>query len=65
VVRDREAYRRLVEAERWRALEAMTVEETIAVGEALLTSEVMQIADFPDDDRPKSLARALGIARRS
>jgi hypothetical protein len=39
----------------------MSVEESIAVGEALLTSEIMRLAEFPDDDRPQSLAIALGI----
>jgi hypothetical protein len=62
VIRDREAYRRLVEEEHWRRLEAMSIEESIAIGEALLTSEAMDIAEFPDDDRPLSLAKALGLS---
>ncbi len=43
------------------ALRAMTVEQSIAVGEALLTSELMDLAVFPDDDHPMSLARSLRI----
>jgi hypothetical protein len=42
----------------------MTPEESIAVGEALLTSEIMSLAVFPDDDEPRSLAIALGIEPR-
>lgn len=42
----------------------MSIEETIAVGEALLTSELMDDAVFADDDHPVSLARSLGIADR-
>ena len=43
----------------------MTPEESIAVGEALLTSEIMKLAVFPDDDEPRSLAIALGIEPRT
>jgi hypothetical protein len=39
----------------------MSVEESIAIGEALLTSDVMRLAEFPDDDHPLSLAIALGV----
>lgn len=39
----------------------MTVDESIAIGEALLTSEIMRLAEFPADDHPRSLALALGI----
>ena len=63
MVTDQEAYERLCERERWAALAAMTIEETIAIGEALLTSELMDLAEFPDDDQPMSLACALGIRR--
>jgi hypothetical protein len=34
----------------------------IAIGEALLTSEIMRLAEFPAEDHPRSLALALGIA---
>jgi hypothetical protein len=40
----------------------MSAEETIAIGESRLTSELMDLAEFPDDDQPRSLAKALGIA---
>jgi len=63
MIRDLEAYRQLSEEERFEALRAMTAEESIALGEALLTSEVMDLAEFPDDDHPLSLAIALGISR--
>ena len=39
----------------------MTAGESIAVGEALLTSDLMRLAQFPDDDHPCSLAIALGL----
>jgi hypothetical protein len=58
------AYRSLDDGERWEALRRMTPEESIALGEALLTSEIMEQADFADDDRPMCLAVALGIRRR-
>lgn len=63
VIKNRAAYELDAENERWDRLRAMTVEETIAVGEALLTSELMDLAEFPDDDHPMSLARSLGIAQ--
>jgi len=63
MIRDPETYRKLSEKERSEALRAMTVEESIALGEALLTSELMDLAEFPDDDHPMSLAIALGIRR--
>jgi hypothetical protein len=59
-----EEYRRLSEAERWAAQETMTAEESIRLGEALLTSEIMDFAEFPDDDRPVCLAVSLGIRAR-
>ena len=61
VIKDRQAYARLCEEERWDRLRAMTLDESIAVMEALLTSELMDIAVFPDDDHPMSLARSLRI----
>jgi len=56
------SYRRRADQERWHALQQMTAEETIAIGEALLTSELMNLAVFPDDDHPRNLAISLGIA---
>jgi len=38
----------------------MTIEESIAVGEALLTSEWMDVAAFQDDDALKSAAQPAG-----
>jgi hypothetical protein len=61
MIKDRDAYARLRENEHWDALRAMSLDESIAVLEALLTSELMDIAVFPDDDQPVSLARSLGI----
>jgi hypothetical protein len=61
MIRDLEAFRRLCERERWDRLSRMSVDETIAVGEALLTSELMRVSPFPRDDHPVTLARALGI----
>lgn len=55
------AYGRLCEQEQWDVLRAMSVDDSIAVLEALLTSELMEIASFADDDHPMSLARSLGI----
>ncbi len=65
MIRDREAFRRLCDREYWDRLARMTVEESIAVGEALLTSELMRLSVFPDDDHPVALARALGIPPRT
>ena len=62
VITDRAAYARLCERERV-ALRAMSLEDSIAVLEALLSSELMHIAGFADDDQPVSLARALCIPR--
>jgi hypothetical protein len=42
-------------------LHRMSVAESIAIGEALLTSDLMRLAVFPEHDRPRSLAIALGI----
>lgn len=49
------------ERERWDALQRMTAAESIALGEALLTSEIMLHAKYINDDHPRSLAIALGI----
>lgn len=62
MIRDPEAYRRASERDRWEALARMSPQESIALGEALLTSEIMGVAVFPDDDAPRSLAISLGIA---
>lgn len=62
MIRNPEHYRRQADQERWEALRRMTVEESIAIGEALLTSELMRFARPPADDHPRNLASALGIA---
>jgi hypothetical protein len=61
MITDREAYARLCEQEQWDVLRAMSIDASITVVEALLSSEFMDIAVFPDDDHPMSLARSLGI----
>lgn len=64
MIRNPQDYQRQSEQERWQALRQMTVEESIAIGEALLTSEIMRLAELPADDHPRSLAIALGIPPR-
>lgn len=54
-------YRREEERERSAVLRRMSSAESIALGEALLTSQLMESARFSDDDHPQSLAIALGI----
>ncbi len=51
-----------VERDRWERLQRMSPAESIAIGEALLTSEIMLLAEFSDDDHPQSLAVSLGIS---
>ncbi|NDC64259.1 MAG: hypothetical protein EBZ59_09825 [Planctomycetia bacterium] len=65
MISNAETYQRRDEIERSQALQGMSVADSIAVGEALLTSEIMRQAVFTDDDRPRSLAIALGIGPRS
>jgi hypothetical protein len=62
MIKDPEAYARLCDREQWDALRAMRIDASIAVMETLLTSELMDIAVFADDDHPMSLARSLGIS---
>lgn len=61
MITDRAAYERWCEAERWERLRRMSVDESIAIGEALLTSELMDHVTSTRDT-PRSLAIALGIA---
>jgi hypothetical protein len=61
MIRNEAAYRRQAEQDAEADLQSMSVEESIAIGEALLTSDLMRVAVFPDEDRPRSLAIALGI----
>jgi hypothetical protein len=65
VIKNPAAYRRQSEAEDREALARLSVEDSIAIGEALLTSDLMRLAEFPDDDQPRSLAISLGIERRA
>jgi len=64
MIGNREAFAQQAEQSRWDALRQMTAEESITVGEALLTSEIMTLAEFPDDDNPRSLAISLRISSR-
>lgn len=61
VIRNYDAYRRLREEDRWRRLSEMSADDSIAVGEALLTSEIMDRFEFSDDGRPMNFARSLGL----
>jgi hypothetical protein len=61
MIKNIDRYRRRSERQRWKALQEMSPEESIALGEALLTSEIMALADFRRRRRPKSLAASLGI----
>lgn len=63
MITDRAAYERWCEAERWERLRGMSIDESIALGEALLTSEVMDHVTATIDV-PRSLAIALGVAGR-
>lgn len=61
MMKNPDEYQRQSERDRSEALQRMSAEESIAVGEALLTSDLMRLAVHPDDDRPMSLAISLGI----
>ncbi len=61
MIKNRAAFDRAAEQEPWDALAGMPPAESIAIGEALLTSDLMRLAVFPDDDHPRSLAGSLGI----
>lgn len=61
MIKNPQAYARQSEEEERAALRGMTAEDSIALGEALLTSDLMRLAQFPDDDHPRSLAIALGL----
>ena len=56
------AYRRRAERQRWQALRRLRPEDSIAIGEALLTSEIMAFAKSIKRARTKCLAVALGIS---
>jgi len=64
MIKNPEEYRRQSERERWQALRLMSAQESIALGESLLTSEIMLLtvrAESPEDDHPRSLAITLRI----
>jgi len=61
MITNRVVFQQTAEQERWDELARMTAADSIAIGEALLTSDLMRLAVFPDDDHPCSLARSLGI----
>ena len=63
MIADRRAFERLDERERRAALSAMTIADSIAIAEALLTSDAMRVARFPERPPPVSLAMALGLRR--
>jgi len=64
MIKNPELYRPREAVRRWRTLRRMSAEESIAIGEALLTSEIMKLAWRGKRRRPKCLAVALGIRRR-
>jgi hypothetical protein len=64
VIRNQQAYAELCEAEYWARISQMTIEESIELGEQLLTSEAVDPGAFPDDDHPMSMDRSLGIGRK-
>jgi len=61
MIRNEVAYRRQAEQDAQADLRSMSAEESIVIGEALLTSDLMRVAVFPDEQQPLSLAIALGI----
>jgi hypothetical protein len=65
MIKDPKLYREMSERERQATLQEMTMEQSIAIAEALLTSELMAVAKFPDDDHPRSLAIQLKLKRRA
>ena len=61
MIRDPKAYARIREADYWRDLSSMSIEASIHLGEALLTSQLMAAYAGRNDTHPMSLARSLGI----
>jgi hypothetical protein len=51
------------EAEADKALQRLSPAQSIAIGEALLVSDVMRIAHLVSGPRPPSIAVALGLKR--
>jgi hypothetical protein len=63
MITNRAAYDRWCEAERWERLGRMSIDESIALGEALLTSELMDHVTA-SAHAPLGLAIALGLVAR-
>ena len=61
MIRDFKAYALIREAEYWRDLSHMSIDDSIHLGEALLTSQLMGAYVGGKDTHPMSLARSLGI----
>lgn len=59
MITDLRAYERLCERERWEELRRMSPQQSIAVGEALLRSELMRLSVFPAGEEPLGLAISL------
>ena len=62
MIRDIKAYAQIRDAEYWLELSRMSIDDSIRLGEDLLTSQIVDVRAFTDDDHPMSLARSLGIA---
>jgi len=62
MIRNAGLFTEQAERDRWDRLQRMSAVESIAIGEALLTSELMLLAEFSDDDHPQNLAVSLGIS---
>jgi hypothetical protein len=61
MIRNEAVYRLQADEEARAVLHRMSVAESIAIGEALRTTDHNPLAVFPEHDRPRSLAIALGI----
>ena len=62
VIKDQRAYKLLRETEDQCALAGLSVKQSIALGEALLTSSIMALMR-PTRERRLDLARTLGVRR--
>ena len=65
MIKNPKIYRKHSEKQRWDELRRLRIEDTLAIGEALLTSEIMKSARFRKRHRPRNLAIALGIQSRA
>lgn len=62
MIKNVKTYRKHAERRRWQALQRLRPEDSIAIGEALLTSEIMAFVRSARRARTKCLAVALGIS---